>query len=69
MNDNNEISKPEQTTYFIARDKIGNIVDNGSVGVKQVWTSKWQDVKRFTNKQEWLDELKENGVTPIEEIL
>jgi hypothetical protein len=69
MNDNNGISKPSQITYFIARDELGNIVDNGSVGVKQVWTAKWQDIKRFTNKQDWLDELKENGVIPIEQTL
>jgi hypothetical protein len=69
MNDNNEISKPEQITYFIARDENDNIVDKGWVGTKQVWTAKWQDIKRFTNKQDWLDELLANGITPEEEVI
>jgi hypothetical protein len=68
MNDNNGISKPSQITYFIAKDELGNIVDNGLVRVGQVWTAKWKDINRFTNKQEWLDELKENGITANEII-
>jgi hypothetical protein len=68
-NENNGIFKPSTIIYYIARDENGTIRDNGSVGVGLVWTTKWKDIKEFVKKQDWLDELLDNGITPKEDLM
>ena len=67
--DNNGIYKPTELTYFIAKDESGNVTDKGFVGIGLVWTTKWNDIKKFTNKQEWIDELLKEGIIINEEMI
>jgi hypothetical protein len=68
-NKNNGIYKPKQRTFYIARYESGAIESYGSVEKNLVWTTKYKDFKTFVEKQDWLDELLDNGITPIEDLM
>ena len=61
-----QINKPTECVYYIL---VGDVIHHGCVMPNQVMNSQIEDMRTFTNEQEWVDALLVLGITLDNEII
>mgnify|MGYP003635918846 FL=1 len=61
-----EINKPAECIYYIL---VGDAVHHGCVMPNQVMNSQIEDLRTFTDEQDWVDALLVLGITLGNEII
>ena len=65
---NTKLSYPQATTYAIiwSNDR-GQLISYTEIGTKNCFESKWSEIDYYTDRDEWLTILRNNGINPDED--